>query len=61
MLSKIISHNEPIFSSNIFKKFTYKYDITHNTISPGNSMSARNVETAVKVINNIFRKSQVEN
>ena len=58
---KIISDNGPQFSSYSFKKFTYKYDITHNTILPWNSMANGKAEAAVKVIKNIFIKSQVKN
>ena len=58
---KIISDNGPQLSSNSFKKCTYKYDITHNIISPGNSMVNGKAEAAVQVIKNIFIKSQVEN
>ena len=53
---KLISDNGPQFTSSNFKQFCTSWNITHETISPGNSKSNGAAEAAVKIAKNLMRK-----
>jgi hypothetical protein len=52
----IISDNGPQYSSQEFNTFCTKWDITHETISPGNSRANGAAEAAVKVAKRMMKK-----
>jgi len=54
----IISDNGPQLVSKEFRLFTNKYNIKHDTSSPGNSQSNGEAEAAVKIAKRLMKKSK---
>ncbi|XP_052752398.1 uncharacterized protein K02A2.6-like [Galleria mellonella] len=58
---KLFTDNGPPFDSMEFKEFCTNWDISHSTSSPNFPQSNGQVESAVKIVKNILRKSDEEN
>ena len=55
----IYSDNGPQLVSTEFHNFCIKWNVTHNTSSPGNSKANGSAEAAVKVAKNLMKKCQM--
>ena len=53
---KIISDNAPQLTSKDFEDFCTRYQVVHETISPGNSKANGAAEAAVKIAKNMMKK-----
>jgi hypothetical protein len=57
----LVSDNGTQFTAQVFKDFMRQWNITHETISPGNSKANGAAESAVKIFKRIVRKCKASN